>query len=59
MAFAQFERMLIDEEEAKRFKKVCEDAKEAMIKDLGYPQFTTEDFYDNFVDEISKLSDKS
>ena len=55
VAFGQFERMLNDAEEAKRFKKVVEEAKETMVKQ-GFPVFTMEDFYDNFVDQIDSVS---
>ena len=55
VAFGQFERMLHDPEEAKRFKKCVEEAKEEMIKQ-GFPVFTMEDFYDNFVDQIDAVS---
>jgi len=54
MAFGQFQRMLNDETEAKRFRKSMEEAKEDMVK-LGFPVFTMEDFYDNFVDQIDEL----
>ena len=54
MAFGQFQRMLNDEIEAKRFRKSMEEAKEDMVK-LGFPVFTMEDFYDNFVDQIDEL----
>ena len=54
MAFGQFERMLNDENEAKRFRKCMEEAKEDMVR-LGFPVFTMEDFYDNFVEQIDNL----
>ena len=54
MAFGQFERMLNDENEAKRFRKCMEEAKEDMVR-LGFPVFTMEDFYDNFVEQIDSL----
>ena len=54
MAFGQFERMLHDENEAKRFRKCMEEAKEDMVR-LGFPVFTMEDFYDNFVEQIDSL----
>ena len=57
MAFGQFQRMLNDETEAKRFRKSMEEAKEDMVK-LGFPVFTMEDFYDNFVDQIDSLGNK-
>ena len=55
VAFGQFERMLHDSEEAKRFKKCVEEAKEEMIKQ-GFPVFTMEDFYDNFMENLNSLS---
>ena len=55
LAFGQFERMIHDHEEAKRFKKSVEEAKEEMVK-LGFPVFTMEDFYDNFVDQIDSVT---
>lgn len=55
LAFGQFERMIHDEVEAKRFKKCVEEAKEEMVK-LGFPVFTMEDFYDNFVDQIDAVA---
>jgi ubiquitin thioesterase protein OTUB1 len=58
LAFGQFERMLNDEAEAKRFRKSVELAKEEMVK-LGFPVFTMEDFYDNFVEQIDKLGEKA
>ena len=54
MAFGQFQRMLNDEVEAKRFRTCMDDAKEDMVQ-LGFPVFTMEDFYDNFVDQIDNL----
>ena len=58
VAYGQFERMLHDPEEAKRFKKCVEEAKEEMIKQ-GFPVFTMEDFYDNFVDQIDSVTSVS
>jgi ubiquitin thioesterase protein OTUB1 len=55
LAFGQFERMIQDHEEAKRFKKCVDEAKEEMVK-LGFPVFTMEDFYDNFVDQIDTVT---
>jgi len=47
-------KMLNDENEAKRFRKCMEEAKEDMVR-LGFPVFTMEDFYDNFVEQIDNL----
>jgi len=55
LAFGQFERMIHDHDEAKRFKKCVDEAKEEMVK-LGFPVFTMEDFYDNFVDQIDSVT---
>lgn len=55
LAFGQFERMISDVEEAKRFRKCVDEAKEEMVKQ-GFPVFTMEDFYDNFVDQIDSVS---
>ena len=55
MAFGQFQRLLNDPEEAKKFRQKVDEAKEEMVK-LGFPVFTMEDFYDNFVETIDKMT---
>lgn len=51
-------KIFLDKAEAERFKKCVQEAKEEMVK-LGFPVFTMEDFYDNFVDQIDACSDES
>lgn len=55
LAFGQFQRIISDVAEAKKFRKLMENAKEDMVK-LNFPVFTMEDFYENFVEQIDSVS---
>lgn len=59
LAYRYFEILLNSEDtkEWDRFKKAVEPSKEEMNA-LGFPSFTVEDFYDNFMDTLDKLKDE-
>ena len=48
------EKLLEDETELKRVVDCIEPSKEQMFR-LGMPEFTVEDFYDNFMDTLKQL----
>ena len=48
------EKLLSDETELKRIKDNISPSKDEMVK-LGMPEFTVEDFYDNFMDTLNQL----
>jgi len=54
VAFRQFELMLSDEKELDKFVEAVKGSKDEMVA-LGMPEFTVEDFYDNFMDTLSRL----
>lgn len=54
-AFSYFERLLNDEAEYDRFCKVIAPTKDTMVR-LGFPAFTVEDFYDNFVEQVERFN---
>jgi len=53
--FAYLERCIALPEELARFKKNIEDSKQELF-DLGFPQFTTEDFHDTFVATLEEVA---
>ena len=54
LGFRYFQLLLQAETELKRFKdKIAGSAKE--MADLGFPSFTVQDFYDNFMETLEKL----
>ena len=56
LIFERFKkRKFINFSTKQRFKKCVDEAKEEMVK-LGFPVFTMEDFYDNFVDQIDSVT---
>lgn len=55
LAFAWFERIYGDPDAVEAFLKVVEPTKARMIK-LGFPEFTVEDFYDSFMDQVRCLA---
>ena len=54
LGYRYFERLLKDRDEWQRFKDAITPTKDEMIK-LGFPSFTLEDFYDNFMDALEKV----
>ena len=48
------EKLLSNETELKRIKDNISPSKDEMVK-LGMPEFTVEDFYDNFMDTLNQL----
>jgi len=53
--FRLFEYLLNDEKRLEEFKLTVKPSKDEMIE-LGMPAFTVEDFYDNFMDNLDRLS---
>lgn len=58
LAFAYFEHLLRDRAEFERFRAAVYPTKEKLTE-AGFPSFTSEDFYDNFMDVLDKLQPKS
>lgn len=56
-AFAILEHLIKNQEEFVKFKKIAEESK-AKLLSLNFPQFTIEDFYDTFIEVISKVEPK-
>jgi len=54
VGYRLFERLLENEEEWERVKAAISPSKEQMVK-LGMPEFTVEDFYDNFMETLGTL----
>ena len=54
MSFAYFEHLLTDHAEFERFREVVIPTKDRFAE-VGFPVFTSEDFYDNFVDTLERL----
>lgn len=57
-AFAILEHLIKHQEEFAKFKKIAEESK-AKLLSLNFPQFTIEDFYDTFIEVISKVEPKN
>jgi len=55
VGFRVFELMLESLEEFSKVKKAVEGSKDEMVK-LGMPEFTVEDFFDNFMDTLERLA---
>eukprot|EP00088_Acartia_fossae_P064740 TRINITY_DN7974_c0_g1_i4.p1 TRINITY_DN7974_c0_g1~~TRINITY_DN7974_c0_g1_i4.p1 ORF type:complete len:275 (+),score=72.96 TRINITY_DN7974_c0_g1_i4:43-867(+) len=53
--FRLFEYLMTDEKKLEEFKSKIKPSKDEMIQ-LGMPAFTVEDFYDNFMDTLERLS---
>lgn len=56
-AFAILEHLTKNQEEFEKFKKIAEESKSKLLQ-LNFPQFTIEDFYDTFIEVISKVEPK-
>jgi len=54
VAFRQFELMINNEKELDKFVEAVKGSKDEMVA-LGMPEFTVEDFYDNFMDTLGRL----
>jgi len=54
VGYRLFERLLEDGDEWERVKAAISPSKEQMVK-LGMPEFTVEDFYDNFMETLGTL----
>ena len=55
IGFRLFELMLENFDEFSKVKKAVEGSKDEMVK-LGMPEFTVEDFFDNFMDTLERLA---
>ena len=55
VGFRLFEWLLDNEAEFAKVKQSLEPSKDQMVK-LGMPEFTVEDFYDNFMENLNSLS---
>eukprot|EP00092_Neocalanus_flemingeri_P009600 GFUD01010332.1.p1 GENE.GFUD01010332.1~~GFUD01010332.1.p1 ORF type:complete len:709 (-),score=185.19 GFUD01010332.1:1548-3674(-) len=55
VGFRLFELMLENLDEFSKVKKAVEGSKDEMVK-LGMPEFTVEDFFDNFMDTLERLA---
>lgn len=56
-AFAILEHLIKNQDEFVKFKKIAEESKSKLLS-LNFPQFTIEDFYDTFIEVISKVEPK-
>lgn len=56
-AFAILEYLIKHQEEFVKFKKIAEESKAKLLQ-LNFPQFTIEDFYDTFIEVITKVEPK-
>lgn len=54
--YAKLERLLDNKIDFANFYKIVEGSKNALVE-LGFPQFTVEDFYDTFIDVLKRLGD--
>ncbi|KAF5308091.1 hypothetical protein FQR65_LT00633 [Abscondita terminalis] len=54
--YAKLERLLDNKNDFTNFYKMVESSKDALVE-LGFPQFTVEDFYDTFIDVLKRLGD--
>lgn len=53
-AYAYFERLLTNKDEYKSFYEIVSKSKDDLIE-LGFPQFTLEDFYDTFMEVVERI----
>ncbi|KAJ8976496.1 hypothetical protein NQ317_018440 [Molorchus minor] len=53
-SYANIERLLEKKEEFSEFYKLAEDSKTALVE-LGFQQFTVEDFYDTYMEVLKRL----
>jgi ubiquitin thioesterase protein OTUB1 len=56
-AFAILEHLIKNKDEFIKFKKIAEESK-AKLLSLNFPQFSIEDFFETFIDVISKVEPK-
>lgn len=56
-SFAYFESLINDNDEVGKFIKFTQQSKEELVQ-LGLPQFTIEDFYEVFLDVVTRIKDK-
>ncbi|CAG9762518.1 unnamed protein product [Ceutorhynchus assimilis] len=54
--YATLERLLGNKEEFNSFYKLAENSKNVLVE-LGFQQFTLEDFYDTYMDVLKRLAD--
>ncbi|KAL1509156.1 hypothetical protein ABEB36_003938 [Hypothenemus hampei] len=55
-SYATLERLLGDKEEFIKFYKLAENSKSILVE-LGFQQFTVEDFYDTYMEVLKRLAD--
>ncbi|KAJ8922477.1 hypothetical protein NQ315_007505 [Exocentrus adspersus] len=53
-SYANIERLLDNKDEFNDFYKLAEDSKEVLVQ-LGFQQFTVEDFYDTYMEVLKRL----
>lgn len=53
-AFAYLERLLHDQAAYQRFSSIAQRSKDSLVE-LGFPQFTIEDFHDTFMEVVGKV----
>nr|CAG4641070.1 EOG090X0AE1 [Eulimnadia texana] len=56
--FSFFEQLLDKPEQWAKFRDIAESSKDQLLA-LGFPKFTVEDFYDNFMDIVNRLGGDS
>ncbi|KAK9744305.1 Peptidase C65 Otubain [Popillia japonica] len=54
--YGYIEKLLSNKDEFKTFYTLAENSKSSLVE-LGFPQFTVEDFYDTFMEVLKRISD--
>ncbi|KRT80226.1 Peptidase [Oryctes borbonicus] len=55
-SYGYIEKLLSNKNEFKTFYTLAENSKSSLVE-LGFPQFTVEDFYDTFMEVLKRISD--
>ncbi|KAL4721108.1 hypothetical protein ACJJTC_005655 [Scirpophaga incertulas] len=57
-SYAYLEHLLTDKEEYEKFYEIAKKSKEILI-DLGFSQFTVEDFYETFMEVVQRVGEQA
>ncbi len=58
LGFRYFETLLTDANERRRFREEVIAPSKDVMTSLGFPQFTVEDFYDTFLEQLGRLDEE-